>query len=459
MTGQDKDWSKALKQSPNDLQLLIEVARHFIAKKQAGEFLSIFEEVYSSQHRKRLPPQIIFSIGQTALQEKRWDLACDLLDILRERDQTSPALIAPLSEALLRAGRLSEATNVLQQALRKQSNNDPTLLTNLAIVQAEQGFYSQAEATYRRVIELRPNDFLGHFNLAGFLTILGRDAEAIRSYEQCLKIVPEAPEAQNALDAIKRKTIEAQNTKSPATEQSVLIAIYQCIEQSNWSGALEYIQRDGEQLDAIRKQAAILELPPRLQDQISQNKLYDPHQQVKQVQLFKADDPILDQLTNVIFADKSLVWDRAGKPTRHGAQSHELLGHRGTHECVDVLVDHLVSLVKTYRRDELESLTGSWHDPIRLSGWAVVLRDGGFQKRHIHPEAKFSGVFYVKIPETTNNSKSNQGDLCLFGGAEISPLIVTPSQGHVVMFPSYIPHETIPLINTQPRICIAFNVQ
>lgn len=458
MSGQNRDWSLALKQSPGDIQLLIEAAKYFIGIEQAGVFLSIFDDIYSDRDRKILPPQIIFSIGQTALQEQRWDLASNLFCILRKNDPTSPALIAPLSEALLRAGRLSDAVDVLQEALLNQSPKDPSLLTNLAIAQAEQGFYDQAEITYREVINLRPNDFLGHFNLAGFLGIMGRDEEAITSYKQCLRIVPEAPEALNALDAIKQRQ-QDQQPDLLETEHAVLNAIYRSIEEENWHQALEFILNAGQNLDAIRKQAAILELPQKFQDQISNKDFFDPYQQVKCVQLFRQDDSILDELTSVILADKSLVWDRAGKPTRHGAQSHELFGQRGIHKSLDVLMDKIVSLVHSHRSREVESLTDQWDSPIRLSGWSVVLKNGGFQKRHIHPEAKFSGVFYVKIPETTIESTSNSGNLRLFGNSEIAPLTITPSQGSAVIFPSYIPHETIPLVNTQPRICIAFNVQ
>ena len=117
MSGQKRDWSLALRQSPGNIQLLIEAAKYFIGNEQAGVFLSIFDDIYSDRYRKTLPPQIIFSVGQTALQEQRWDLASNLFYILRKNDQTSPALIVPLSEALLRAGRLSDAVDVLQEAL------------------------------------------------------------------------------------------------------------------------------------------------------------------------------------------------------------------------------------------------------------------------------------------------------------------------------------------------------
>ena len=457
MSIQDRDWSLALTQSPGNVPLLIEAAKYFIGNDQAGIFLSIFDDVYSDQFRKTLPPQIIFSIGQTALQEHRWDLASKLFSILRIHDQTSPALIAPLSEALLRAGRLSEATDVLQHALSQQVTKDPSLLSNLAIAQAEQGLYVKAESTYREVLSIRPNEFLSHFNFAGFLDLMGRVEEAIISYEQCLKIVPDAPEALTALGAIKKRN-QSYSLVCRETRQNALHSIYHSIEQKNWEGALELISHVGHQIDPIRKLAAILELPQKFQDQFCDKNLFDPILQVKVVELFKEDDPILDDLTRIILSDNSLVWDRAGKPTRHGAQSHELLGHRGKHKSLDLLIDRLISLVTIYRSEEIEILTGSWKEPILLSGWSVVLKNGGFQRRHIHPESKFSGVFYVNIPKTSSKSNCNSGNLRLFGCADISPLTIAPSQGSVVLFPSYIPHETIPLVSTEPRICIAFNV-
>ena len=455
MPSQDREWRIALRDSPGNIYLLIDAAKYFIGKQQAGVFLSIFDDVYSDQDRKSLPPQIIFSIGQTALQEQCWDLASKLFYILHKHDQTSPVLIASLSEALVRAGRLTEAIDVLQQALYQQDTKDPSLLSNLAIAQSEQGMYVEAESTYREVLAIRPNEFLSHYNFAGFLDVMGRVDEAISSYEQCLKIVPDAPEALSALAAIKQGN-QSYGFGFREDRRNVLCEIYQSIEQKNWERAFELILHDALQIDPIRKQAAILELPQIFQDKISDKDFYVPCLQVKVVELFKEDDPVLDELARIILSDKSLVWDRPAKPTRHGAQSHELFGHRGKHKSLDLLIDRLISLVTMYQSKEIESLTGCWIDPIRLSGWSVVLKNGGFQKRHIHPEAKFSGVFYVKIPTTT--CSSNSGDLRLFGCADTSPLTITPSQGSVALFPSYMPHETIPLASSQPRICIAFNV-
>jgi uncharacterized protein (TIGR02466 family) len=90
-----------------------------------------------------------------------------------------------------------------------------------------------------------------------------------------------------------------------------------------------------------------------------------------------------------------------------------------------------------------------------LSGWAVSLTKGGYQKRHIHPEAVVSGVLYIKLSDESRSFSQNGGNL-LFYYAHCSRMI-TPQEGMVVLFPSYLAHETIPLTNDHERICIAFN--
>jgi len=40
----------------------------------------------------------------------------------------------------------------------------------------------------------------------------------------------------------------------------------------------------------------------------------------------------------------------------------------------------------------------------RLHGWAVVLRSGGYQTPHIHPDGIVSGVYYVRVPDTVRDA-------------------------------------------------------
>jgi len=457
MQDQEKAMIAKLKARSKDIQLLIETGRSLIGNNRAPVFLELIETIYPDESLKALPPQLVFSIGQTALVEKNYSLASKLLGILQIKDNRSPALIIPLSEALINSGDLVQAKNVLETAIRLGSNDDPSLLTNLAIIEAETGNYTQAENLYKRVVNIRPKDFLGHYNLGGFYAMIGRNNDAIQSYKQCLRIVPNAPEAQNAIAGLKNK--ESESATDQDSENSILARIYIMIEKEEWSNALNELKSANNQIDCIRRHAAILELPRTFQNRISDENLYDPKQHVKTIQLFEENDPLLKELAIQIRSEKSLIWNRAGKPTRDGAQSHELLAAKGKSPAINHLIDRLTNMVLSFKSKEAESITGPWADPIRLSGWAVLLKQGGHQKRHIHPEAKLSGVIYIQVPEISEHSEENKGDLVFLGSSGRSLLQVTPKQGGAIVFPSYLPHQTIPLENTMERICIAFNVQ
>jgi hypothetical protein len=72
-----------------------------------------------------------------------------------------------------------------------------------------------------------------------------------------------------------------------------------------------------------------------------------------------------------------------------------------------------------------------------------------------------SGVIYLSIPKALNSNDDKQGWLyfsSLDGESERSSLYVEPKEGSFVMFPSYIPHETVPFDSDQKRICISVNL-
>jgi uncharacterized protein (TIGR02466 family) len=88
-----------------------------------------------------------------------------------------------------------------------------------------------------------------------------------------------------------------------------------------------------------------------------------------------------------------------------------------------------------------------------ISGWGVILQRGGYQKKHTHTDAEVSGVVYLKVPKEEENRAEN--GCLMFSGYQKK--IVKPKPGMIVIFPSYLPHETIPYDQDSERICIAFN--
>ena len=101
-----------------------------------------------------------------------------------------------------------------------------------------------------------------------------------------------------------------------------------------------------------------------------------------------------------------------------------------------------------------------------LNAWAVVYPANGRQVAHIHPEGWLSGVYYVSVPKKSPE-KSRDGNLVL-GAIELEGLTIdppwgirdiSPIPGRLVLFPSYVPHATIPTTSADKRICIAFDVE
>lgn len=98
---------------------------------------------------------------------------------------------------------------------------------------------------------------------------------------------------------------------------------------------------------------------------------------------------------------------------------------------------------------------------LSLHLWANILGQGGHQISHIHPDALISGVYYIKVPTSIEiealNNTNHQGYL-LFSQTENKPYYVRPQEGLLVLFPSYLYHQTVPLTQKETRMCIAFDV-
>lgn len=88
--------------------------------------------------------------------------------------------------------------------------------------------------------------------------------------------------------------------------------------------------------------------------------------------------------------------------------------------------------------------------------WASVHQNGIHHMMHTHPNNMLSGVYYVKVPNGSGPLvfSDPRGEIPPFDEA----LIVKPSEGVLVLFPSWLGHEVLPTGVSDPRISIAFNM-
>jgi uncharacterized protein (TIGR02466 family) len=105
---------------------------------------------------------------------------------------------------------------------------------------------------------------------------------------------------------------------------------------------------------------------------------------------------------------------------------------------------------------------------VRFNGsWSVKLWSSGRHVNHIHPQGWMSSAFYVALPESVVSAESdNTAGYIQFGqplaelNLDLPPRrIIKPEVGKLALFPSYMWHGTVPFIDEQPRISIAFDMQ
>ena len=174
-------------------------------------------------------------------------------------------------------------------------------------------------------------------------------------------------------------------------------------------------------------------------------------------------------LASEILRNATLKANPPDKATRGGLQTSDGLPHPGERAISD-----LANLIRLAVDAFEANLTEDHDHPFvrrrperaRFNAWAVVYPGDGRQVAHIHATSWLSGVYYVSVPKMSNDEPRN-GCLVL-GATELEGLNfdppwgirnVTPQPGRLVLFPSYVPHATIPTRSTDKRICIAFDVK
>jgi len=432
-----KESDTAIEGSMNLVRLLHMQGRH-------AETISAFEELRTKAKIEKIHPQILYMVTQSALDLGDQKTALRNLRVLAPQNSENTEIPCMLSKILIESGRLLESKKVLEHAMLVNPD-DPSIATQLAITESELGNYDKAEMLHKKLTQKYRNAFLSHFNYGLFLVNIGEQERALSSFRRCQQIVPNAPEAQEQIE----KLLQSENNG--------LTEIYQDIEKENWDEAEKKLRENQELIEPIQFWAAVNELPKENQEKLGSIDAFDAETQIRTVQLysFSEKEKFLAELVDNVKNTESLIWNRAGKPTRHGLQSHEILnGNQST--VIQDLCRRLKEASLDYIKNKplLQKIRNQKKGNIELSGWSVVLKKGGHQKRHIHPESVVSGVIYIQLPKECTDESKKEGNL-MFPSNNMK--MVTPKQGMAVLFPSYLPHETVPTNSNEERICIAFN--
>lgn len=173
-----------------------------------------------------------------------------------------------------------------------------------------------------------------------------------------------------------------------------------------------------------------------------------------------------EALRQEILANPGLHPDPAGHATRSGLRTR-LFPVAG-----DRAAPALIQAIRAAVGDYADALSGD-HPfvsarPSRASliPWALIFRSGGHQVGHIHPGRWMTGVYYVSARSRDQSSSAPHPGAIRIGPlpewAETDPpwpvIELEPVPGTLLLFPSFVPHETVPPGEEAERISVAFDI-
>jgi uncharacterized protein (TIGR02466 family) len=100
--------------------------------------------------------------------------------------------------------------------------------------------------------------------------------------------------------------------------------------------------------------------------------------------------------------------------------------------------------------------------------WANINPPGGYNMPHVHPNALFSGVYYVKTPLNSGRLICNDPrpgiQTCMPTRKKGEPpkhlwreVHLQPQENRAIIFPAWLWHTVEPNQSTEPRISVSFN--
>lgn len=176
---------------------------------------------------------------------------------------------------------------------------------------------------------------------------------------------------------------------------------------------------------------------------------------------FEDESAFLAELAREIAANPTLQSDPAGHATKQGKRTATFPLPK------DRAGQALVLAIKAKVAEYAAALSGDHPfaaarpSLATFKSWALLFNARGHQRLHHHPGPWLTGVYYVAAPAGPARPGALRiGALPAWLPARPPwPVIdVQPEPGTVVLFPSFVPHETIPSGSDETRISVAFDV-
>lgn len=183
----------------NDLRPLEGLVEAYLAQKHSNMAIELLK---TELERTPASGPLRWALASTALQAGDLNLAAEQYGALLAQNNRAPDLHVRIADVWARKGDVERAIRHLEQA-RALDGSDPSPLPLLGQLLTERGQMEEALTTYRRLLQLRPNDPFAMNNLAYLLAEMDRDLdEALRLAKAALQKVPQHPNVSDTIGLI-----------------------------------------------------------------------------------------------------------------------------------------------------------------------------------------------------------------------------------------------------------------
>lgn len=345
---------------------------------------------------------------------------------------------------------------------------------NLANAYRNQGHLVDAISSYRRAIEMNPNNAEFCSVLGDALWHQGEIQEANQYLRQAVLLNPDNPVANYNLATFLHDNKKFQEAykfyKASQLKDWEERALY-CLYKTKKFDIFEEELRSATRKKNTSPLLATLSthFAKNFHKEDGYNFCKDPLHFVFHGQVDLLKDPKSNLLQSLLRdINEANISERKQGRLHNGIQSSGNLFKRSDASFKE-LAREVASLIKKYyeRFSKEDSMfIKAFPKTIEFSSsWFVKMQSGGHLSSHIHEEGWISGAVYLAIPQQKKHPDEGGIELSIDGDDypkihdDFEKKLYLPQVGDVVFFPSSVFHRTIPFSSNEERICIAFDLK
>lgn len=471
--------TEASARRPADAEIGMNLANVLAGVGRTDEALSVYQAVHDASERFAEPA---YNAGVMLSDKGDYAAARHWFDAALERDPEHVQAAIGKSEAERKLGDFDAARSTLSILLTLEPDN-PAAHTNLSAIAMEIGDTETAYLSAKRAIECEPGMAAAHYNLGVAAQARSDHQEALGHYKKTLALDQRNAAAALNLGEVCLELDDEEGARSafgralhidPSFSKAVINLADLALQSGAAEDALRLIDGFMEENPGHPSALAFKAIALRDLGRDDEAETIDGLDRfIRPLYIdvpdgFEDIDAFNKAMAAHVLSHPTLTASPTAHATRKGQHSGELLSEPlGPFAAFrDVIVDAFQDYKRAFAGEPAHPFLDHCPRDFDISVWGVVMHEAGHQVAHIHPAAWLSGVYYVDLPESIEQSDSGHAGWIEFGRfpedihARHTPptRLIRPEQGKMLLFPSHFYHRTLPLRGDQRRISVAFDI-